>query len=255
MTWCNMKKIEPQIVDHPNTQKYFGKLMHGLCSSIFLFLSLQNSYALDCSRANNYSEISICGDDYLLNLDDAMNKNYSCMINANIGDGARNDLKITQRKWISEKNQCLDKTCIVNSYKMRLNDVCSYPVIDGIHPVCTDFDSVSSVDSNFKTTLVNLALTKLESVKLLCDFKSQTPNFYTINASGAKKITDSGIERLTPIYNKFVGSNIILINHDYYLYGYFISIHDTTEEIAPDPFGKSYVRRSEVVCVNVNKLF
>ena len=58
------------------------------------------------------------------------------MFNSNIGNGARKDLRETQKEWLLKRNQCKDKKCIIDLYKSRLSDICAYPVITGVHPVC-----------------------------------------------------------------------------------------------------------------------
>lgn len=67
---------------------------------------------------------------------------------SDIGDGARKDLKTTQIAWIKKRNTCLDIDCISKAYLSRIDAVCDYPVISGIHPICT---SAEEINADFTT--------------------------------------------------------------------------------------------------------
>jgi hypothetical protein len=193
---------------------------HGmLCAipfkKVVLWVSLLSAISL------GHSVFASDSDADLSRIDSAISEYYSQILNADIGEGKRNYLKTTQRRWINEKNPCRNKICALNST---------------IHSA-------------------TLKLDKSKDIAFLCDFKSQVPNFYTIVEGKPTKITDVGLESLTPIYNKFVGLKAVSIELDNYLFGYFLSIHDTSEEIAPNPVGEVYVKRHEVLCVDIEKLF
>lgn len=98
--------------------------------------------SFDCSKASTFSEKAICTDPLLGKLDGALSENYKYMLASNIGDGARNDLKTTQRKWLAERNKCADNQCLTNTYRKRIDEVCEYPVISGVHPSCTNSDDI-----------------------------------------------------------------------------------------------------------------
>lgn len=109
---------------------------------IFISYFSTNVYAINCEISASFSEKTICNDPFLINLDLALNDNYKSMTNSNIGVGARHELKITQKKWISEINRCKTKICILKLYKNRIGEMCDYPVITGIHPTCKEYDDV-----------------------------------------------------------------------------------------------------------------
>jgi uncharacterized protein len=83
-----------------------------------------------------------------MEMDSAMNENYKYMLNSNIGDGARRDLKRTQKQWLYKRNNCRINTCIIDLYKSRLSEICDYPVITGVHPVCKDHDDILKTFTN-----------------------------------------------------------------------------------------------------------
>lgn len=96
---------------------------------------------------------------------------------------------------------------------------------------------------------------KTESVRLLCDFKNTTPNFYDIKDKKLKKRDDVGLEEITPLLNKFVAKKIISTSSGEYVWGYFLSIHDVTGKIAPNPIGEAYVKLIDMYCLSVDNLF
>ncbi len=98
--------------------------------------------SFDCTKASTFSEKAICSDPLLGNLDGALSENYKHMLASDIGDGARNDLKTTQKKWLTERNGCTNNQCLTDTYRKRLDEVCEYPVISGAHPICTSSDDV-----------------------------------------------------------------------------------------------------------------
>jgi uncharacterized protein YecT (DUF1311 family) len=100
------------------------------------------SPSFDCAKASSFSEKTICTDTLLGKLDGALAENYKYMLASDIGDGARNDLKATQRKWLAERNKCTDNQCLANAYQKRIDEVCEYPVISGVHPVCISSDEI-----------------------------------------------------------------------------------------------------------------
>lgn len=93
--------------------------------------------SFDCAKASTVAEKTICADPLLGKFDGALSENYKYMLASDIGDGARNDLKATQKKWLAERNKCTDSQCLATSYRKRIDEVCEYPVVSGVHPVCT----------------------------------------------------------------------------------------------------------------------
>ncbi|MDP1770900.1 MAG: hypothetical protein Q8L15_01345 [Methylobacter sp.] len=98
--------------------------------------------SFDCKKASTFSEKTICSDPLLGKLDGALSENYKYMLGSDIGDGARSELKSTQKTWLSDRNKCKDSQCLIDSYKKRIDEVCEYPVISGIHPECTSSSDI-----------------------------------------------------------------------------------------------------------------
>jgi uncharacterized protein YecT (DUF1311 family) len=98
--------------------------------------------SFDCAKASTFAEKTICSDKLLGQLDGALAQNYRYMLASDIGDGARNDLKITQKKWLELRNKCQNNRCIADTYRKRIDEVCDYPVISGVHPICISSDEV-----------------------------------------------------------------------------------------------------------------
>lgn len=98
--------------------------------------------SFDCGKASIFSEKAICTDTLLGKLDGALAENYKYMLASDIGDGVRADLKATQKKWLAERNRCVDNQCLASAYRKRIDEVCEYPVISGVHPICTSSDEI-----------------------------------------------------------------------------------------------------------------
>ncbi|WP_333699036.1 lysozyme inhibitor LprI family protein [Rivihabitans pingtungensis] len=118
--------------------------MKSLVIAAVLTLATPLSYAasFDCQKASSSVEKAICSNPTLGKLDEALAENYRYMMASNIGDGARKDLRQTQRAWVAKRNKCADGACIEAAYRSRVDDVCDYPVISGIHPNCTSSDEI-----------------------------------------------------------------------------------------------------------------
>lgn len=99
--------------------------------------TIAHAISFDCSKASSTVEKLICNDPLLGKLDDVMSQNYKNMLLAGIGEGARKDLKTTQRTWVSDRNKCTTASCLADAYRKRIDEVCEYPVIEGVHPECT----------------------------------------------------------------------------------------------------------------------
>lgn len=109
----------------------------------FIFLcSVSHAVSFDCLGATTFVEKAICTDPLLGKMDDTLSENYRYMLSSNIGDGAKKDLRVTQKKWLSERNKCTNNKCVADAYRERVDQVCDYPVISGAHPVCTSADEI-----------------------------------------------------------------------------------------------------------------
>lgn len=87
-------------------------------------------------------EKEICGSPLLGKLDDVLSENYSAMLASDIGSGAKKDLRVTQKAWLSTRNKCSTTQCLIDAYRNRVDKVCDYPVISGVHPACATADDI-----------------------------------------------------------------------------------------------------------------
>ena len=92
--------------------------------------------SFNCAKARASVEKAICANPLLSRMDSALSQNYKDMLDANIGEGAKDELRAMQRRWITERNLCTTDDCIELLYRTRIDAVCEYPVIYGIHPDC-----------------------------------------------------------------------------------------------------------------------
>lgn len=109
-----------------------------LIALFFLTLQIPTSIAasFDCTKAGTQVEKLICSTAVLGELDVALSTNYKNIRASNIGDSAGADLLQTQREWMRQRNTCSSADCIERIYRKRLDEICSYPVLSGIHPPC-----------------------------------------------------------------------------------------------------------------------
>lgn len=98
--------------------------------------------SFDCSKACTPVEKMICSNSLLGRLDVALTNNYKLMISANIGDGAKQHLKATQKEWLAFRNGCADTDCLEAAYRSRIDEICDYPVVSGVHPMCSYSDDI-----------------------------------------------------------------------------------------------------------------
>lgn len=120
---------------------YLKKSLAFMSFCLFCLTSV-NSYAINCNAQLKRVESMVCSESLLMRLDGEMNNNYKFMINSNIGIGAVADLRRTQKKWVLERNRCKSQKCVIDLYRSRLDEICDYPVINGVHPVCTSYDQI-----------------------------------------------------------------------------------------------------------------
>lgn len=102
-----------------------------------LFGVAAHAASFDCKKAATFVEKEVCTVPTLGRLDDALAENYRYMLAADIGDGARRQLRADQRVWIAERNKCATGECVEKAYRARVDAVCDAPVLSGVHPMCT----------------------------------------------------------------------------------------------------------------------
>jgi uncharacterized protein len=106
-----------------------------LVLSAFAF-SLLNAASFDCKKADTPIEKWICADEILGKLDEALGENYKYTLASDIGDGARKELKKTQKERINKRDKRADIKCVEELYRSRIDDVCGYPVLLGVRAIC-----------------------------------------------------------------------------------------------------------------------
>lgn len=113
---------------------------------IVLLMAVQvasvNAASFNCEKASAKVERLICQDQTLSAVDDIFSNNYKMMSSANIGDGARRDLRKGQIDWLKQRNFCEDKACVLSSYLKRNDEICDIPVVGGVHPPCRYSDEI-----------------------------------------------------------------------------------------------------------------
>jgi uncharacterized protein len=99
--------------------------------------------SFDCTKASTFVEKTICSDPLLGKLDDALSKNYKQMLVTDFG-GSVVDLRNEQRQWVSSRNKCTTRECLIAAYKNRIDETCDYGVVSGVHPDCVHAEDLES---------------------------------------------------------------------------------------------------------------
>lgn len=113
--------------------KYLAILLLTVAGSV-------NAASFNCDKAATLVEKAICSHNNLSKLDDVLSANYTDMMASNIGEGAKKDLRATQRNWLTTRNKCATVQCVEILYHQRIDAVCEYPVVSGVHPACVSSD-------------------------------------------------------------------------------------------------------------------
>ena len=94
-----------------------GRYIVSACALLFLQQAMAN--AMDCSKAANAVENTICANNVLYELDAQMGTVYRGLMKASVE--AQPELKRTQRLWLKARNGCVeDVTCLDQHYRERL---------------------------------------------------------------------------------------------------------------------------------------
>ncbi|MFL9955298.1 lysozyme inhibitor LprI family protein [Paraburkholderia nemoris] len=113
-------------------------MRHAYALAALALATTAHAASFDCSRAGSRVEATICADTRIGRLDEVLAQDYQHTMASDIGDGARNNLKATQRAWVQSRNRCTDAECIRAAYAARINQVCgNYPVLSGVSASCT----------------------------------------------------------------------------------------------------------------------
>jgi uncharacterized protein YecT (DUF1311 family) len=105
--------------------------------------SSASAVSFDSTKASTFVEKTICSDPLLGKLDDALSKNYKQMIVTDFG-GSVIDLRNEQRQWVSSRNKCATRECLLVAYKKRIDETCDYGVVSGVHPDCVHAEDLES---------------------------------------------------------------------------------------------------------------
>lgn len=92
--------------------------------------------SFDCNKAASFVEKAICSEPLLSKLDDALAQNYTAMLSADLG-APSGSLRKEQLAWLAVRNRCKDVKCLVDAYRVRVDETCDYGVVSGVHPGCT----------------------------------------------------------------------------------------------------------------------
>jgi len=84
------------------------------CLSLLMLAQVASAAGFDCTKASTKVEKLICADSDLSILDSALSGYYWLALLTN------KKLKSTQKDWLKERNKCLDKACLQNSYSERI---------------------------------------------------------------------------------------------------------------------------------------
>ena len=107
---------------HSNCQREHNFMFkHGFAIGMMFMAFNANAVSFDCNKASTPIEKAICSDPLLGKLDDALTQNYKRMLAANIGDGAKSDLRATQKAWMAARNKCTNNSCIAEAYRQRVD--------------------------------------------------------------------------------------------------------------------------------------
>lgn len=81
-------------------------------------INSDNKPGFDCTMASTAVETQICTDPDLSELDRNLTEKYKQLRAANDDGDA---LKVTQRRWVEDRNSCTDRSCLVKAYQDRIH--------------------------------------------------------------------------------------------------------------------------------------
>lgn len=76
--------------------------------------------SFDCAKGKSYVEITICGSASLSSLDSNLAKSYKTLLQVTPDRGS---LRAEQRKWLINRDQCGNSSCVEEAYTSRLNEL------------------------------------------------------------------------------------------------------------------------------------
>lgn len=106
----------------------FMKLYILILPIILMASSATQAASFDCSKASTFVETEICETNELGRLDEILSIYYKTLINANIDRSEIVRIKSSQKKWLSSRNKCTNKECLISSYIQRNDELCGMQV-------------------------------------------------------------------------------------------------------------------------------
>lgn len=103
----------------------------------------QYNVSFDCSKASSNVEKLTCSTPMLSQLDGLMTATYKSRMDDSSFGVDKGAFNRNQHAWLKTKNSCSDVACLNKTYRQRIEDLCSMPVISGVHPI-GDCDAIKN---------------------------------------------------------------------------------------------------------------
>ncbi len=112
---------------------------------VMLLLATGTSYAasFDCSKASASYEKTICSDDVLNRMDEALSNNYRTVMNSDRDQTIKDQLKQSQKAWLTKRNACGEYACIRSLYEWRVDEICDKYASSAEKPKCVSTQDIS----------------------------------------------------------------------------------------------------------------
>ncbi|MBI1175144.1 MAG: hypothetical protein GC139_07755 [Sideroxydans sp.] len=95
------------------------------CAMGCLFIALSSQAAsFDCAKARTKVEYMICDNPELSRLDDELAASYKMVLQ---DKSKAEEIKQEQKRWLKERNNCLDAGCVKNTYELRMGQLAAPP--------------------------------------------------------------------------------------------------------------------------------
>lgn len=110
-----------------------------------LLLSTGTNYAasFDCEKASASYEKTICSDNVLNRMDEALTHNYRAVMESDRDQKIKDLLKQSQREWLNKRNACNEYSCIRSLYEWRVDEICDKYASSVEKPNCISTQDIS----------------------------------------------------------------------------------------------------------------
>lgn len=105
-----------------SSRKFAAHVLAPLCGAILTHAGAVNAASFDCAKARSYVEKTICKDEELSRLDDALAERYNAAL-SNSTDPERKKLRVEQLRWLKRRDSCSIRRCIQDYYEIRLSEL------------------------------------------------------------------------------------------------------------------------------------